>query len=256
MVDNSKPTNPTPESRSPELIVVYDNNPYDNKLYTAHGFSCLVRLTRKTILFDTGGDSSTLLYNLGKLEIDPGEVDDVFLSHIDGDHTGGLGGFLEQNRAVTIYLPQSFPKYFKEEIISTGVKVKEVSAARELLPGVYTTGELGGGIIEQSLVVRTSQGLVVMTGCAHPGIVKIIGKAKEVVPGNRVYLAIGGFHLSGTSPAQIEAIISNLLRLGVYKAAPCHCSGNEARRLFEKNYGANYMEVGAGKRIPLPLIYA
>ena len=252
MTDNGMPINPSNELRSPELIIIYDNNPCENQLHTAHGFSCLVRLARRTILFDTGGDSSTLLYNMKQLEIDPGEVDDVFLSHIDGDHTGGLGGFLAQNSAVTIYLPQSFPKDFKEEIILTGAKIEGVSTAKELLPGVYTTGELGSGIIEQSLVVRTGEGLVVITGCAHPGIVEIIRKAKEVVLGNRVYLAIGGFHLSGASSMQIESIISSFFRLGVDRAAPCHCSGDEARRLFKKSYGVNYIEIGVGKIISLP----
>lgn len=250
MVD-TMPTNPTSELRAPELVVVYDNNPYENQLRTAHGFSCLVRLASRTVLFDTGGDSSTLLYNMKQLGIDPGEVDDIFLSHIDGDHTGGLSGFLRQNSAVTVYLPQSFPEDFKEEIISAGAKVVEVSAAKELLTGVYTTGELGGGIIEQSLIVKTGQGLVVMTGCAHPGIVEIIRRAKEVVPGDRVYLAIGGFHLSWAALKQMEPVISSFVRLGVDKAAPCHCSGDEARRLFEKGYGVNYIEVGVGKRISL-----
>jgi 7,8-dihydropterin-6-yl-methyl-4-(beta-D-ribofuranosyl)aminobenzene 5'-phosphate synthase len=252
MANNPMPTSPTPELSPLELIVVYDNNPYDNKLYTAHGFSCLVRLARRNILFDTGGDSFTLLYNMGQLKIDPSDVDDVFLSHIHGDHTGGLGGFLEQNSDVNIYLPQSFPRGFKNEIASIGVKVKEVSTAKELLNGVYTTGELGSGMIEQSLVLKTNQGLVVMTGCAHPGIVEIIGKAKEVVPGSRMYLAIGGFHLSGASTTEIESIISSFIQFGVQRAAPCHCSGDEAKLLFEKNYGANYIEVGVGKRIQLP----
>jgi len=246
------PYQTSPKLRSPELIVVYDNNPYENQLHTAWGFSCLIRLAQRTILFDTGGDSSTLLYNMRKLKINPGEVDDVFLSHIDGDHTGGLGGFLAQNNPINVYLPQSFPKSFKDEISSIGAKVEEVYGAKELLTEVYTTGELGGGIIEQSLVVKTGKGLVVITGCAHPGIVEIIKRAKEVISDNSVYLAIGGFHLSEVSSTQIESIVSSFIQLGVEKAAPCHCSGDEARRLFQESYGVNYIESGAGKRISLP----
>jgi len=252
------PTTPaeTPDEistqKAPELVIIYDNNPYDNRLHTAWGFSCLIRLAQRTILFDTGGDSSTLLHNMRQLQIDPGEVDAVVLSHIHGDHVGGLIGFLEQNNAVTVYLPQSFPKSFKDEIGSFGAKVEEVYEARELFSGVYTTGELGSGIKEQSLIVTTGQGLVVITGCAHPGIVEIIQRAKEVVPDNRVYLVIGGFHLSGASSTQIESIISSFIQLGVAKVAPCHCSGDETRRLFEESYGVNYIESGVGKRILLP----
>jgi 7,8-dihydropterin-6-yl-methyl-4-(beta-D-ribofuranosyl)aminobenzene 5'-phosphate synthase len=241
-----------PELISPELVVIYDNNPYDNRLHIAHGFSCLIRLAQKTILFDTGGDSSTLLYNMNQLQIDPGEVDAVVLSHIHGDHVGGLSGLLEQNNAVIVYLPQSFPESFKDEVVSLGANVKEVYGDSELFTGVYTTGELGVGIIEQSLIVKTSKGLVVITGCAHPGIIEIIQRAKEVVPDNSIYLVIGGFHLSGASSTQIESIISSFIRLGVEKVAPCHCSGGETRRLFEESYGINYIESGVGKRIFLP----
>ena len=248
------PKIPTPKLRYPELIVVYDDNRHQDKLHTAHGFSCLIRLARRTILFDTGGDSSTLLYNMRQLEIDPSEVDDVFLSHIDSDHVGGLSGFLIQNSTVNVCLPQSFPKGFKNEISSTGIHIEEISIAREFLTGLYTTGELNdgiGGIIEQSLILKTSEGLIVMTGCAHPGIVKIVRKAKEIVPSNRVYLVIGGFHLSLSSSSQIRSVLSSFIKIGVVRAAPCHCSGDEIRHLFMNSYGARYIEIGVGKRIPL-----
>ena len=241
-----------PELRSPELIIVYDNNPYDNRLRTAWGFSCLIRLAQKSILFDTGSDSSTLLHNIIQLQIDPREADAVVLSHIHSDHVGGLSGFLQQNSAITVYLPQSFPKGSKDEVESFGAKVEEVYGARGLLPGVYTTGELGDGIKEQSLLVTTSKGLVVVTGCAHPGVIEIIQRTKEVVPDDKVYLVIGGFHLSGASSAQIESIISSFIQLGVERIAPCHCSGDETRQRFEESYGVNYVESGVGKRISLP----
>ena len=248
----ASPPQPAPESRSPELVIVYDNNPFDNRLRTAWGFSCLIRLPQETILFDTGGDSSTLLYNMRQLQIDLAEVDAVVLSHIHGDHVGGLSGFLEQNSAVTVYLPQSFPQSFKDEVKASGANVEEVYEARGLFSGVYTTGELGHGTREQSLIITTTKGLVIITGCAHPGVVNIIRKAKEIVPDNKVYLVMGGFHLSGASSAQIESIIDGFVDLAVENVAPCHCSGDGTRRLFKERYGQNYIESGVGKRIPLP----
>jgi 7,8-dihydropterin-6-yl-methyl-4-(beta-D-ribofuranosyl)aminobenzene 5'-phosphate synthase len=234
-----------------EIIIVYDNNPFDSRLETGWGFSCLVRLPQKTILFDTGGDSATLLYNMLKLQIDPQEVEAVVLSHQHGDHAGGLGGFLEQNSNVTVYLPRSFPYMFKEDVSYLGAKVAEVHQAGELMPGVYSTGELGGGIKEQSLIIITSQGLVVITGCAHPGVVNIIKRAKEVVPDSKLYLALGGFHLGGLSSAELESIIASFRQLGVEKVAPCHCSGDQTRQIFKERYGTNYLESGVGKIIPL-----
>jgi len=251
-IPGTYPPQEEPELSSPQIMIIYDNYPFDERLHPAWGFSCLVRLAETTILFDTGGDGSTLLHNMRQLGIDPGEVDTVVLSHIHGDHVGGLSDFLKQNSAVTVYLPQSFPKSFKEQVTSPGAKVAEVSEAREIFTGVYTTGELGDGTKEQSLIVTTSQGLVVITGCAHPGVVNIIRKAKDVVPDARVYLVMGGFHLLGASLARIESIIDKFGQLSVAKVAPCHCSGDETRRLFEERYGEDYIKSGVGKRVPLP----
>jgi 7,8-dihydropterin-6-yl-methyl-4-(beta-D-ribofuranosyl)aminobenzene 5'-phosphate synthase len=245
-------TQPSPRQRPSEIIIVYDNNPFDSRLKTAWGFSCLVRLPERTILFDTGGDSSILLYNMHQLQIEPKEVEAVVLSHIHGDHVGGLGDFLEQNNSVTVYLPRSFPQTFKDDVTYLGAKVEEIYEAKELMPGIYSTGELGDGIKEQSLIITTSKGLVIITGCAHPGVVNIIRKAKEVVPDSNVYLVVGGFHLSGASAAELESIIDSFRQLGVEKVGPCHCSGDQARRLFEQRYSEGYIEGGVGKRIPLP----
>jgi len=233
------------------ITVTYDNNPYDDRLKTAWGFSCLVRLPERVILFDTGGDSSILLHNMEQLQIDPQEIDIVVLSHIHGDHVGGLGGILNQNSDVTVYLPASFPQSLKEEIKLFGAEVQEVHEPRELFDGIYTTGDLNGGIKEQSLIVKTDEGLVIFTGCSHPGVVNIVRKAKEIT-GDKVYLVLGGFHLGGASISKIESIIDSFEQLGVERVAPCHCSGDTARRLFREHYGEAYVECGVGRRLTLP----
>lgn len=230
------------------ITIVYDNNEYDSRLTPAWGFSCVVKLREETILFDTGGDGTILLNNMAKVGINPKEIDTVVLSHIHGDHTGGLDGFLKQNNQVTVYMPLSFPQSMKQNVKSSGAIVKEVQEPRQLPHGVFTTGELDGGVREQSLLVRTSRGLVVITGCAHPGIVNIVKKAKEIT-GDKVYLVIGGFHLRGAFPSQLSYVVENLLQLEVEKVAPCHCSGDEARKLFEDYFGENYIDCGVGKEI-------
>jgi 7,8-dihydropterin-6-yl-methyl-4-(beta-D-ribofuranosyl)aminobenzene 5'-phosphate synthase len=232
------------------ITIVYDNNPYDSRLSPAWGFSCLVKLPQKAILFDTGGEGTILLDNMAKLGIDPKEIDVVVLSHVHGDHVGGLASFFKRNSNVTVYLPASFPQGLKDEVRITGAKLEEVDKARELFDGAFTTGELDGGIKEQSLVLRTPKGLVVITGCAHPGIVNIAKKAGEIT-GEKIYLLIGGFHLIGAFPSQITYVAESLLQLGVEKVAPCHCSGEGARRLFSDYFGDNYVDCGVGKVISI-----
>jgi 7,8-dihydropterin-6-yl-methyl-4-(beta-D-ribofuranosyl)aminobenzene 5'-phosphate synthase len=250
--DASLPEFNTEAETELKITIVYDNNKYDPSLETKWGFSCLVEGLERTILFDTGGDSATLLGNIGKLKIDSAWVDVIILSHIHGDHVGGLNGFLEENNDVTVYLPESFPSSFKDEARAFGAEVLEVSEAEELFSGVYTTGELGNGIKEQSLIITTSRGLVVITGCAHPGVVNIVRKAKEMLVEKPVYLVMGGFHMTGAASSQIESVLEGFRQLGVKKVAPCHCSGDETRKLFREDYGEDYINIGAGKIITLP----
>jgi len=246
---------PTPEPTPTEvaerltITILYDNNEYDERLETAWGFACLLERGDLTLLFDTGGDAPTLLSNMDVLGLDPRAIDIIVLSHIHGDHVGGLGGILAVNEETTVYLPRSFPASFKEQV-KPYAHVVEVHEPMEIAEDIYTTGELGAGIIEQSLVLVTGRGSVVITGCAHPGIVNIVAKAKEIT-GGEVYLVMGGFHLGGASQATIESIVEDFRELGVQKAAPCHCSGDLARSTFEKAYGENFILAGVGSRLEI-----
>jgi len=241
---------PTTAAKNLNITVSYDNNPYRKRLTTAWGFSCVIRGTEKTILFDTGGDGSILLTNLEELGINPKEIDLVVLSHIHGDHVGGLSSFLEKNPQVVVYLPKSFPKGFKDGVKEYGAKVVEVQGPLKICQGVYSTGEQGTWIREQSLIIHTEKGSIVITGCAHPGIVKIVDKAKDLLKGD-VLLVMGGFHLGGESRGEIENIISGFRKLGVSYVGPCHCSGDTARQLFKEEYGENFIDVGVGRVITM-----
>jgi len=233
------------------ITIVFDDNVINNRLTPGHGFSCLIKLDRKTILFDTGSNSSVLLNNMRQLGIDCKDIDSIFLSHIDYDHVGGLTGIIEQNKAVTVYLLRSFPINFKDKVKSLEANVEEIEEPGEIFTGVYTTGELGSDIREQSLIIDTNNGMVVITGCAHPGIVEIIRTAKFTFLDKRVYLVMGGFHLLGTPSRKIRSIIDSFVELGVAKVAPCHCSGDEVGKQLKKKYVGDYIESGAGRMITL-----
>jgi len=248
---------PTEEAAGVTITILYDNNEYDERLETAWGFSCLVELppasggageVEKTILFDTGGDSAMLLRNMRTLGIDPQDVDVVVISHIHYDHVGGLAGFLEENHAVTVYLPECLPESIKETVRKAGAELIEVRQPVKICEHVYSTGELGDLIKEQSLVIETGQGLVVITGCAHPGIVNVVREAKDLLGGD-VHLVLGGFHLCWMNVLQVGSVIKGVKNEGVEQVAPCHCSGDLARSTFEKVYGDDFILVGVGSRL-------
>ncbi|MHC4620071.1 MAG: MBL fold metallo-hydrolase [Planctomycetota bacterium] len=230
------------------LTVVYDNNAYKQGLQTAWGFSCVIAGTEKTVLFDTGRDGS-VIDNMEKLAIEPNRTEVIVLSHIHPDHTGGLESFLNRNPAVAVYLPKAFPEKFKDNVLRHGAKMVQVEQPVEICENVYSTGQVGGWWIkEQALAVRTNKGLIVVTGCAHPGIIRIVKSAKEYLKDD-VLLVMGGFHLERASKGKVEKVISALRELGVRHVAPCHCTGDKARSLFEKDFGKNYIDIGAGKVI-------
>ncbi len=233
-----------------DIIIIYDNNECENKLKSDWGFSCFVNFKGKTILFDTGGNSLILLENMEKLRLNPKKINTIVLSHIHGDHTGGLHGILEINSNVTVYALKSFPKDFKEEIKSHGSEIIDVNKSIKICSCVYSTGELGFWVREQGLIIKTKKGLIIITGCAHPGILNIIKKSKEIFD-NEIYLVLGGFHLIGKSELEIKNIINNFKRFNVEKVMPCHCSGNKARDLFKEEYKNNFTPCGVGKVIKI-----
>ncbi len=232
-----------------KITILYDNNSFLKDLQTDWGFSCLVEIGEKRLLFDTGGNGSILLSNMSGLGIVPESIDFIFLSHHHYDHTGGLNDFLKKNSAVTIYYPHSFPDELTKVMKRSGAELVPVSSFKELRTNIYSLGEAEGPIPEQSLAIRTSKGIIVITGCAHPGIISILKRAKDYFPNELIYLAMGGFHLYRQTKDEIKSVIDETGRLGILKVAPSHCSGDSAREMFRNFYNKNYIEIGAGKVI-------
>ena len=231
-----------------EIRVISDNVSYSKQLESAWGFSCIIEGMPQVILFDTGSDGNILLTNMQKMGIDPRKVDAVFLSHLHGDHTGGLGAFLLQNPQVTVYLPASFPASFQESITALGSECRALDKPLKLFDNVYASGETGSWIKEQSLIIDTPKGLVIITGCAHPGIVEIVSQTMNWLQ-KEVYLVMGGFHLEGQPLGELQIVAEKLKNLGVKKVAPSHCTGNMARKLFRELWGQNFIESGVGAKI-------
>ena len=231
------------------ITILYDNYVFTEGLRSDWGFSCILKGTKKTVLFDTGTKGELLLENIEKLKINPKDVEIVVISHNHGDHTGGLSAFLGKNSNVLVYLPPSCSDSFVQEVKGTGAKVITTAAPVEICKGVHLTGPMGKEIIEQAMIVDTMEGSVVITGCAHPGIVDIVRKSKSILPKD-IHLVFGGFHLPDTSEVELKQIVSEFRKLGVKKAGPTHCTGDQAIQMFMSAYGlVDLVQMGVGRTL-------
>ena len=210
-----------------KITIIYDNTSSRSDLKADWGFSALVEVKGKKILFDTGTNGKILLSNMGKLEINPEEIEDIFISHLHWDHTGGLLSFLKLNNNVKCWVPS----YFSEA--ENAKEVVEVKKPAKLYEGIYSTGELEE--IEQSLCIETEKGIVVITGCSHPEMEHILQVASGF---GEVYGIIGGLH--GTNPESLK-------NLKLICATHCTQYKSEIKSLYPEEY----IEGGAGKIIEI-----
>ncbi len=232
------------------ITVVYDNVTTREDLEPGWGFSCLIQGLDQVILFDTGADGPTLLDNMRALNLSPDSVDAVVLSHQHGDHTGGLSDLLEVHSDLTVFSLDAFSDHIKDEITGSGAGLVTVTDSISICPRALLTGRMGTSIPETGLILKTSRGLVIITGCAHPGIVEMIEHSVEL-GGDRPYLVMGGFHLFGASRRSVREIIGRFRSQQVHKVAPCHCTGPEAIEMFQESYQENYLPCGVGQIIRL-----
>jgi 7,8-dihydropterin-6-yl-methyl-4-(beta-D-ribofuranosyl)aminobenzene 5'-phosphate synthase len=210
-----------------DLKILYDNEAQYG-FRKRWGFSCLVG---DELLFDTGGDVSTLLFNMHRFAVDLSRIKEVVLSHEHGDHVGGID-VVEDLGEVNVFVPRSFSPRFKRDLTShTRVTLVEVGEAMAVAERIFTTGELGSFVKEQSLVVKTGQGVTVITGCSHPGLTNILRKASQF---GEIHGVVGGFH--GFS--QFDALRDMKL------IAPCHCTRHKSA-LFSL-YPASCLPCSAG----------
>ena len=188
------------------------------------------------------------------VKVDVAEIKDIVISHDHCDHTGGMGEVLRRNSEVNVYVCEGFGAEFKANVKKYKQKILEVNSFTNIRKNLFSTGAIegiyrGGVIEEQSLVLLTSKGITIITGCAHPGIVNIVKQVKGLFPQERIYCVLGGFHLKDMSDNDIIMVCDRLKDIGVLKAGPAHCSGDKGIRIFEDKFNCDYIRVGAGVEI-------
>ncbi len=266
--------------------ILYDAFSKSAVLQKDWGFAALIEYGGKRILFDTGNNANTFAHNVKALKIDLKRLDFVVISHRHGDHTSGLNYLLSVNPGVKIYVPKetygvfgsSLPgtfyrhseslapemRYFggaPPEIIRHGTPWARanfvyVDSLTEVAPNIYlisTVSQTPGTLElrELSLAIKTSKGLILTTGCSHPGIEKILEASMAI--DRHVHLIFGGLHLVTTPDPEIERITNALRqRWRVDLIAPGHCTGEPAFAALQKAFGESYLYAGLGTTLELP----
>ncbi len=206
-----------------KITIIY-NNETNSGLKSGWGFSCLIEENNKKVLFDTGCDGLGLLYNIKKLGYGVKDISIIVISHQHWDHIGGLFDVLTLNRTASVYVPKSFSENLRNEIRKRA-KLIEVENEQKITENIYTTGLITDSPDEQSLILKTVKGIIVVAGCSHPDLDKILEIAKKY---GKIYAIAGGFH----NFSKFD-ILKDIEIIGA-----CHCTQhiNEIKERFPKQF--------------------
>ena len=236
-----------------KVQILFNNEALSGKLSTGWGFSCLVN---NNILFDTGESEKYLFKNMEYMGIDIQGIEAVVISHDHWDHTGGLWGVLKRKKGLKVYACPHFSKKFKEKTRNLHGELIEADRFIEISKNIFISGEIAGtycgrDMPEQALVAKTKNGITIITGCAHPGIIQMVEKVKNEFPDEQLYSVFGGFHLMDKDKHLIKIVVNKFKKMKIKKAGPTHCSGKEAEGIFGEKYGDNFISVKAGQTLDI-----
>ena len=268
------------DSPKAQITVLYDAFGQTSAMQKDWGYAALVEYGGKRILFDTGNNPDILAQNAKAKGIDFSKLDFVVMSHRHGDHMGGLSYVLSVNPKVPIYAPKegfgvygadlpstfyrkdpSLPpeqRYYNgapPEVMRFGsawpsANFQLVDRNTEIAPNIHLVTLVSDKpatleLRELSLVINTSEGLIIVVGCSHPGIDKIVESATAINP--RIHFIAGGFHLLVAPDPDIEKIVTALHdRFKVEYIAPGHCTGEPAFTALKRAFGDHYVYAGLG----------
>jgi 7,8-dihydropterin-6-yl-methyl-4-(beta-D-ribofuranosyl)aminobenzene 5'-phosphate synthase len=256
------------------ISVVDDRGQPDVDLKPEHGASFLIESDGRKVLFDTGKSGSVLMQNLADLEIVPEEIEAVVLSHAHDDHTGGLAQLLDRMPAIRLYAhPDLFRKRYRKsdtgprlvgpavgrKVLARRTELKLSAKPAEVIPGVWITGEIRPRLEPEgrspyhvvrrasgwaadpyrddlSVVLETQEGLVLLCGCCHAGLLNTLSYVRSAFGADPVAV-VGGTHLVHVDVPTMDHIVEELKGYGPPRLWVGHCTGDRAFLTLKAAFG-------------------
>lgn len=274
------PSSSAPVAEQVRITVLYDAFGKPSSMQKDWGYAAFIEYRGKRILFDTGDNPAILENNARAKGIDLSRLDFAILSHRHGDHMGGMNTLLRINPKVKIYAPRenfgvygfSLPSSFyrKDESLPPEQRYYDgappqimkfgsawpqadfelIEQTTEIMPGVHLIALVSDKsptleLRELSLAIETPEGMVLLVGCSHPGIEKIVAATAAINP--RIRLVAGGMHLVTAKDEEISRMVTALHdTFHVEYVAPGHCTGEPTFAALKTAYGRQYLYAGLG----------
>ncbi len=253
---------PTVSLRTTATLLV-DNHVEQRGLLAEHGLAWLIRRGERSVLFDTG-QGLALQHNAEHLGVNLRALDAVALSHGHYDHTGALRPVLDMASGAALYAhPAAFESKFAKRSLDKVVEIgmpaftvlrlhtssrfRATTGPTEVLPGLWATGQIPRGegfhtsegyffldpsalrpdplVDDQAMFFDSNEGLIVILGCAHAGVVSTLRYVRALRPGRPIHAVLGGMHMLRADASQRRSTLEALVELQVERVVPAHCTG-------------------------------
>ena len=235
------------------LVMLYNNVGNNGTYKKRWGLSVWIEKNSEAVLFDVGWKPNALWHNIERSGVDVQKLSKIVISHTHRDHIYGLESVLNKlNYRPDVYVPSADLEELKRQYpkaklngVSSPVPISEYLTSLGEMSGYTAKGEIS----EHSVLITQSDAMILLTGCAHAGIVDIVKRAIELYPDKKMCLVSGGFHLLEHSNSEILKISEELKVLNVERIAPSHCTGELATQILQEQWKERYIDFGLGDRL-------
>lgn len=270
------------------IKIVVNNLVEQKELLAEHGLALWIAYNGNNYLFDTG-QGLALIHNLRTMNLNIEDLDGVIISHGHYDHLGGLEELVKYKKNLKVFghhenfkakfvkrkdgqFKSSSTDFNKESLLAMGVNFCDIKNLTKIKDNLYLTGEVprrnnfedtGGDfydqkqgvfqkdliIEDQSLIIDTVEGLIVVLGCSHAGIINILDYVQQQFEQRSIHTVIGGMHLVSASTKRLEQTLAELKKFNIKRLIPLHCTGYHATHVLKNHFPASFIHLPVGAEI-------